>query len=203
LADRTVEHIIADYSGLFERVGKMVRIPKKGKFLIYYQREGNANKMKSTLFTPAAVTMSALLILSVIALVATTTTTAAYAQPQNRGNACPEGFELNKGRCEAPVIPGETTTTPATCSETLNGIQVLPTVDNRCAVKGDRVTPELCSTVNGDFFVSPTTGENICIFPPNVPGETTTTDPTCPNGVGTINGDICTIKPGNRGGNRA
>lgn len=48
-----------------------------------------------------SLSIGALLMLSVMTI--TMTTTNAYAQPQGRGNsqACPEGFELNRGVCQA------------------------------------------------------------------------------------------------------
>jgi hypothetical protein len=65
--------------------------------------------------------ISALLMLSLIA-VTTTTQSAAYAQKQVREFApCPPGFEINKGMCEKPAV--------ISC----HGVEVRPE-DGRCLV---------------------------------------------------------------------
>ena len=121
----------------------------------------------------------------------TTTTTAAYAQQQ--GKACPEGFELNKGRCQAAptVLPGE-------CPDSVGTVVTVPeeVEEGQCrtANTGAFTNPlfiEACNEVGGVIVQAfPESGH--CLFP--VPaGET-----ICETGTLNEESGLCEIKPGNR-----
>src|SRR5215207_9108837 len=85
---------------------------------------------KSTIFT----TVTAALLL---ALATTSMATTTYAQ---QGKACPEGFELNKGRCQAAptVLPGE-------CPDSVGTVVTVP----------EEVEEGQCRTANTGAFTNP------------------------------------------------
>jgi hypothetical protein len=173
---------------------------------------------------------SALLMLRVLTI--TMTTTNAYAQPQGRGNsqACPEGFTLNRGVCQAEPEP--------TC-ENYNVVQERVSVDENgdCILR--EYTTAVClneegTRILGYYFpgndcIDTSTKEIIpdaepeCKDPTNPNHAINTADLTTERGtiecvfttnigpadlecdIGTLNEDseMCEVRPGNRGGNRA
>jgi hypothetical protein len=157
--------------------------------------------------------ISALLMLSFLA----TTTTNVYAQPQSRGNsnsqACPPGFELNRGVCQAPVIITTTEECPSNASISPQG---------NCYVGIASISNAICPSSHPFQYV----GQAGCF---NEAGETaplvyqcpsyaefevdlsdplnprclqlvdkiTNTEESCPEGS-RRNGDLCEVRPGNR-----
>jgi hypothetical protein len=114
---------------------------------------------------------------------------------QEKSNACPDGFTLNKGVCQAePTI----VTIPGGCPSDINGIPVVQVAANECNSAALVMSQELidaCNSVNGFLF-----SVNIelfrCAFPPSEDETTITCD------VGTLNEltELCEVKPGNRNG---
>lgn len=119
----------------------------------------------------------------------------AYAQPQqqqqNGNRACPEGFELNKGKCQAEptILAGE-------CPDSLGTVDVIVDINGYCETANTFTSTlfvNACNEANGVIVDAGTQpGVVHCAF--NVPGET-----ICENG-GILNeaSGLCQIKPGNR-----
>ena len=111
--------------------------------------------------------------------VLTLATTSAYAQPQGRGNsqACPEGFELNRGVCQAEPTPA-----PLGCEE---GYELVD--DDVCrTLEPTRFHPAFCPPGSENaFYNHPGYGYiSLCVLtgsgsPPFEDSEIT--DPTCEN----------------------
>jgi len=119
------------------------------------------------------------------------TTTPTYAQ-QN-GKACPTGFELNKGQCEAAPTITEIPGVP--CPTNLGGIVVIQVNPTLCRSVG---TPTggfgtTCDEVGGTL-IPIGGGGSICEFTTQGPQVIESCD------VGVLNeaSGLCEVKPGNR-----
>ena len=137
--------------------------------------------------------------LSVLTLAATS----AYAQPQGRGNsqACPEGFELNRGVCQAaPTV----TEIPAECPVSrVGGFQVVKISEELCVSESSPSSTAFATACQeaGGILQTEGVGTSMmnCLFR-LPPGETVT---ECEVGILNEELGLCEIKPGNRGSNRA
>jgi hypothetical protein len=139
-------------------------------------------KKSTTMFT--TVTAAALL----IALATTSMATTTYAQ---QSKACPEGFELNKGKCQAAptIIPGE-------CPDSLGTVDVISENNGICTTANTFPSTgfiNACEEAGGT--IEPSEDPGSVLIHCNAPAPDG--ERVCNTGSLNEQSGLCEIKPGN------
>jgi len=159
-----------------------------------------------------SLSIGALLMLSLMTTMITIQAYAQSQQGQGRG-PCPEGFTLNKGMCEIPVIITTTEECPSNASISPQGNCYVGTTSISNAIC-PRTHPFQYVGVEGCFNEAGETAPLVYQCPSYTEFEVdlsdplnprclqlvdkiTTTEESCPDGS-KRNGDLCEVKPGHR-----